>query len=193
LVRAQLLCTAALLGADDLGGSACATASTGGRPTTAAHSTLTTTAAASLPPTEPPTLPPTPTPGIGATYTMSDSAGNSVTVTLTKVVDPQRAPDDPAAVGAHYVAGYFTITGVSGIFEGDVFNDAAAVDSNGTPIPSKVALLSGCSTDFTSSGQYNLTPGHSVSGCVPFEVLDGLHLSEITWDASGGNGSTWGV
>lgn len=143
----------------------------------------------SLPPTEPPTPPPTPTPGLGTTYTISDNSGNSATITLTKIEDPEAAQTgDEAAAGAHYVAGFFTITGVAGIFERDVFNDAGAVDNNGTALRAKIAAV-GCSTDFSGSGEYKLTPNHSVSGCVPFEVLDGLHLSRVTWSG----GVVWSV
>lgn len=143
------------------------------------------------PPTEPPTEAPTPVPGIGATWTIDDGSGNTADITLTKVNDPERASQyDAAPPGAHYVAGFFTIRGVAGIFESDVFLDAGAIDNHGTTVDSKIAQVN-CSTDFSGGGQYSVTPGHSISGCVPFEVLNGSWLTDITWDASSGNGADW--
>jgi hypothetical protein len=116
-----------------------------------------------------------------------------VDITLTKIQDPEPSSlGDNAPAGAHYVAAFFTIKGDSGIFQSDVNNDAGAVDSNGTTYQADIADVA-CNNNFTSSGEYDLTPGHSVSGCVPFEILDGLHLTQVTWDASSGNGATWTI
>jgi hypothetical protein len=144
-------------------------------------------------PTDPPTAAPTPAPGIGATFTVDDGNGNSVDITLTKVVNPERAQAYSAApAGAHYVAAFFTIKGDTGIFDSDVFNDGGAIDSTGATVSTNVAAVN-CSTDFSGSGEYTVTPGHSVSGCVPFEVLNSQRLTDITWDASGGNGADWAI
>jgi hypothetical protein len=188
LALAAILATALLAGC-----GATATQSAHGTPTSGTDCAVAPTCApmATAPPTEPPTAAPTPVPGIGAAFTMTDGSGNSMDITLTKVTDPERANSfDAAPPGAHYIAAFFTITGDTGIFSSDVFNDGGAIDNAGTTVDSKVAAVN-CSTDFSGSGQYSVTPGHSISGCVPFEVLNGSWLTDITWDASGGNGADW--
>jgi hypothetical protein len=42
-------------------------------------------------------------------------------------------------------------------------------------------------------GNHDLIPGHTVSGCVPCEVLDGVHISKFSWGASLGANLIWDV
>lgn len=98
------------------------------------------------------------------------------------MVNPEHVSqyETPAPPGAHYVAAFFTIKGVSGIYSSDAFSDGGAIDNHGTTVNSKIVSVQ-CSTDFSGGGRYSVAPGHSISGCVPFEVLNGDWLTDITW------------
>ena len=64
----------------------------------------------------------------------------------------------------------------------------------GVSVQSDFSTVAGC-TDF-NSGQYQLTPGQSSTGCVVFQVPTGVSVKKIEWSPSGGllsDFGTWNV
>jgi hypothetical protein len=145
-----------------------------------------------------PTPTPTPTPSlsgpVGTTYKVTDSSGNVMTVTLTKVIDPAQGADQFSTPnnGNRFVGAVFTLDGVSGTFSDDANSDATLVGSNGQSYTADFDSIAGV-TNF-NSGEYNLTPGVRSVGAVTFQVPVGVSVSAIQWSGSDGFGgapATW--
>lgn len=145
---------------------------------------------------------PTPTPSpsqslsgpVGTVYKVTDSSGNVMTVTLTKVIDPAQGADQYTTPnnGFRFVGAVFTLSGVSGTFSDDANSDATLVGSNGQSYTADFSSIAGV-TNF-NNGEYNLTPGVRSVGAVTFQVPTGVSVSAIQWSGSGGFGgapATW--
>jgi hypothetical protein len=157
--------------------------------------------AAAAPPTSAqatPTPTPSPTPSlsgpVGTVYQVTDSSGNVITVTLTKVIDPAQGADQFTTPnnGYRFVGAVFTLKGVSGTFSDDANSDATLVGSNGQSYTADFNSIAGV-TNF-NNGLYNLTPGAHSVGAVTFQVPTGVSVSAIQWSGSGGFGgapATW--
>lgn len=130
---------------------------------------------------------------VGTTYKITDTeAGNSgnqttvYTVKATQVIDPA-APDnsfDAAPTGQHLVAVGFVINGVSGNEQDDANINASVQGSNGQVYqPTLGGVAAG--TDF-NSGDFNTSPGSTVTGWVGFAIPDGVTITHVQWAARGG-------
>lgn len=148
---------------------------------------------------------PSPTPakpltgGIGTTFEVTGPNGPSGATTVydVKLV----AVEQQAALGQyesltngsdHITAAEFTITGKTGQASDDADAVAVAVGSNGQDYqPSFDQITAGTNFD---SGQFNVSPGTTVTGWVPFEIAPGATLASIQWSAGfDGPVATWTV
>lgn len=137
---------------------------------------------------------------VGDSFTVSaqNDNGNQVTyrVKLTKVdahaeLGPYETTDNPKA---HMEAARFTITGITGQANDDALSNALGITgSTDTITPSLNDVTDGGTFN---AGSWNVGPGQSVSGWVPFEVPPGQHLASVQWVPDAGMGSataTWRI
>lgn len=136
---------------------------------------------------------------VGTTYQVTGPNGPSgastvYTVTLDQV-QQQATLGEYATLtnGAdHVVAAEFTITGTSGQSSDDANNDAVVVGSDQQNYtPSFDTITAG--TNF-NSGDFNVTPGQTVTGWVAFELAPGTSIGSVQWSPGiGGQTATWTV
>lgn len=137
--------------------------------------------------------------GIGTTFEVTGPNGPSGATTVydVKLV----AVEQQAALGAyetltngadHITAAEFTITGKTGQASDDADAVAVAVGSNGQDYqPSFDQITAGTNFD---SGDFNVSPGTTVTGWVAFEIAPGATLASIQWSAGfDGPVATWTV
>lgn len=153
------------------------------------------------------TAAPTPTPsptqpltgGIGTTFEVTGPNGPSGATTVYDVklvaVEQQATLGqyDTLTNGAdHITAAEFTVTGKTGQASDDADAVAVAVGSNSQDYqPSFDQITAGTNFD---SGDFNVSPGTSVTGWVPFELAPGATIASIQWSAGfDGPVATWTV
>jgi hypothetical protein len=118
---------------------------------------------------------------LGTVYTVTDSSGNQMTVTLAKVIDPAQGADqfNTPNNGFRFVGAVFTLKGVSGTFSDDASSDASVIGSNGQSYTADFDSIAGY-TNF-NSGEFNLTPGQVSVGAVTFQVPVGVKVASVQW------------
>ena len=92
------------------------------------------------------------------------------------------------------VAVEFTIKGVQGTSQDDADADAYVLGSDHRLYSSSLDTLVNC-TDF-NYGQWTVEPGTVASGCVSFQLPDGVHVVQVQWNPdvySPGGRITWFV
>ena len=123
------------------------------------------------------------------TLTDTDSSGDSVAVNVQQVLNP--APPvtefDAAPVGDQLVAVELSVTS-NGLapFTDDMNNDVTIIGSNSQTYTTGVESIAGCTNfDF---GDVNLTTGTSATGCVSFEIPDGVNPAQVDFTLESGFG-----
>jgi hypothetical protein len=90
----------------------------------------------------------------------------------------------------HVTAAEFTITGKTGESSDDANSDAVAVGTNGQDNTSSFDTIT-AGTNF-DSGEFDVTPGQSVTGWVSFELAPGTSIASVQWSPGiGGQTATW--
>jgi hypothetical protein len=109
---------------------------------------------------------------VGTVYTVTGQSGDTMTVTLTKVIDPAQGADQftTPGNGNPFAGAIFTITGISGTLSDDANNDATLVGSNGQTHTADFGSIAGY-TNF-NSGEDHVGAGRtpwapSPSSCRP--------------------------
>jgi hypothetical protein len=170
-------------------------------------STLTTHKAAATTPAATPATTPAPTPvaqttttssstsltgPVGTPYTDTDAQNNEMSVTLTQVIDPAQGANefDTPDNGNRFVGAKFKIAGISGSFSDDANSDAVVIGSDGQSYTPDFSDIAGC-TNFNAGG-FSVSPGTSATGCVAFQVPQGVTVASVQWGgAFGGTPATW--
>lgn len=118
-------------------------------------------------------------------------------VTLLKITDPAQGADQytTADAGKRFVAASVKImnNGTSS-YQDDANNDLTLIGSDNQSYTSDLNSVSGC-TDF-SNGQYTLAAGESATGCVVFQVPNGVSAAKVQFQTNSGmSGDTgeWAV
>jgi hypothetical protein len=136
---------------------------------------------------------------VGTTYQVTGANGpngeNTVySVTLVEVeqqatLTPYQSLTDGSD---HVTAAEFTITGKTGESSDDADSDAVAVGSDQQDYqPSFDTVTAG--TDF-DSGDFNVSPGQTVTGWVSFELASGASIASVQWSPGlDGQAATWTV
>ena len=108
-------------------------------------------------------------------------SGNVSSVTLIKVIDPAKGADEfnTPDNGKRFVGAEFRIKDLSGTTDDDANSNAVAQGSNSQTYTADFSDIAGC-TNF-NDGEYNVTAGQSVVGCVVFQVPKGVKTSAIQW------------
>lgn len=124
---------------------------------------------------------------LGAAQAVHDFSGDTLSVTVTSVVDPATAgtgsggPDN----GYRFVAVQMNLTDTGlGSVEGDVNYSTSVVGSDGTTYHADFGTVAEC-TNF-SYGLFDLPGNDSASGCVVFELPTGVSATTIKFTLAPG-------
>ncbi len=130
--------------------------------------------------------------GVGDTITLHGlDDGETLAVTLTKVVDPASAADDAFAPagGNRLVATQFRLANVGSVgFTDAIDNDVQVIDGQGQGYQSTLDEVSAG----PSFPEVRIAPGDSRLGYVVFEVPQSAHLSKVQFVPDSGMASDTG-
>lgn len=149
----------------------------------AAQSGATAALSADLSTSSPPKPKPKPSSGVSSAR-FNDLNGNPYSVTPLGVVNPAQSAnqfDEPAS-GSYFVAVVVRVTNIGkGQVSDDADSDASIIGSNDESYTFNPASVTEC-TNF-DNGQFQLGPGQSVTGCVNFELPNGVKPAKFQWTA----------
>jgi len=127
---------------------------------------------------------------VGSTVNIGGSKGLSVT--LTQVIDPASGADQytTADAGKRFVAVDMKITNNgTAAFSDDANSDVTLIGTDNQSYTADFDSVSEC-TNF-NSGQFTLSPSESSTGCVVFQVPNGVNTAKVQFQTeSGFSGST---
>jgi hypothetical protein len=127
---------------------------------------------------------------VGSTVNIGGSKG--LGVTLTQVIDPASGADQytTADAGKRFVAVDLKITNNgTAAFSDDANSDVTLIGTDNQSYTADFDSVSEC-TNF-NSGQFTLSPGESSTGCVVFQVPNGVNTAKVQFQTeSGFSGST---
>ena len=134
-----------------------------------------------------------PVPHVGSTINVAGLNDSSADVTLNQIIDPASGNNEietPDA-GKRFVAAAMTIKNTSSAnLSGDANIDATLIGSDGQTYTPTVATVAEC-TNF-NYGDFQLAPGESASGCVPFEIPTGVTVTAFKFSQDLGISGTFG-
>lgn len=107
---------------------------------------------------------------VGGTLTLAGNGGESMAVTVDRVMDPlQVAPYDHAGSGQRYVGVQITLKNVGFVAYLDSPSNGATLLSNANQQATSETVSAGpCGNFFASSA--NIAPGNTQQGCIAFEM-----------------------
>jgi hypothetical protein len=128
---------------------------------------------------------------IGSSFNVEDGSGHVYQVTLAKVIDPATGenqftvPDD----GKRFVGLIFKVKALTGSPQSeDANNNAMVIGGNGQTYSADFDGIAGY-TNF-DDGAIRVAQGETVTGAVTFQMPNGVTVSNVTWTALSGFGST---
>jgi hypothetical protein len=122
---------------------------------------------------------------VGSTVDIGGSKG--LAVTLTQVIDPATGSDQytTADAGKRFVAAEVKIVNNgTAAFSDDANSDMTLIGSDNQSYTADFDTVSEC-TNF-NSGQYTLAPGESSTGCVVFQVPNGVNTTKVQFQTQSG-------
>ena len=126
-----------------------------------------------------------PTAKVGDTINIGGSKG--LAVTLLKITDPAQGADQytTADAGKRFVATSLKImnNGTSS-YQDDANNNITLIGSDNQSYTTDISSVSGC-TNF-SNGQYTLAAGEGATGCVVFQIPNGVTTAKIQFQTNSG-------
>lgn len=132
--------------------------------------------------------------GRGSTPAKSAHVGSTLTIPgmslmLQRVIDPAQGVDyETPNSGDRFVGVEMMLTNTGrAAIQDDANNNVSLVGSDGQTYISDVDAIAEC-TDF-NSGTYTLAPGESSTGCVTFQVPDGVTVKKVEFTSLSGLGS----
>lgn len=129
---------------------------------------------------------------IGSTVNIGGSKG--LAVTLVKVIDPATGnPDDDSTPdpGKRFIAIDLNIVNNgTASFQDDANNNVTLIGTDNQSYTADFDNVTEC-TNF-SSGQYTLAAGESTTGCVVFQVPDGVNTAKVQFQTTSGLSSSTG-
>jgi hypothetical protein len=127
---------------------------------------------------------------VGSTLSIGGNKG--LAVTAKQIIDPANGANEftSADAGKRFVAVVLSLkNNGSGSYTDDANNNLSIKGSDNQTYSPSFDSLNGC-TNF-NNGQYTLTAGDSVDGCVAFQVPNGVNVAKIQFQTvSGLNSST---
>ena len=120
---------------------------------------------------------------VGGTVNLAGPKG--LAVTLVQVTDPAHSDNQyfTADAGKHFVALNFKIVNNgSSSYRDDANSNATVIGSDNQTYTASFYSVSGC-TNF-SSGEYALASGESATGCVVFQIPDGINIAKVQFQGN---------
>ena len=132
-------------------------------------------------------------PGAGS-QTVRDANGNSLLVGRPEVFDPAQGADQLSQPdsGKRFVAIDFSLRNTSGsTITDDINNDVTLIGTDSQSYTPDFDGVSEC-TNF-NEGEYTLTPGNAESGCVVYQVPNGIDIKliQFTLNSFSGDVAQW--
>lgn len=129
---------------------------------------------------------------VGSTQTLSSLTGTPYSVKLAEVLDPAtpatRTFFGPKS-GTRFVATEFTVTNKGhSSYTNDANGDTSVVGSNNQVYTVTFATVTEC-TNF-ANGVFDLAPSDSETGCVVFDLPDGVNAVRVIWASTSGFGNS---
>jgi len=124
-------------------------------------------------------------PGIGSTVKLSGTS-----VLLQQVYNPAQGSDsfDQPSSGDYFVGVQVQITNTgSSTLDDDANSNVVVVGSDNQDYTANFSTIAEC-TNF-NDGEYTLTPGTSISGCITFQLPDGVNPAKVQFTTDGGFGT----
>jgi hypothetical protein len=122
---------------------------------------------------------------VGSTVDIGGSKG--LAVTLTQIVDPASGSDQYTSpdAGKRFVAAEVKIVNNgTAAFSDDANSDMTLIGSDNQSYTADFDTVSEC-TNF-NSGQFTLAPGESSTGCVVFQVPNGVNTAKVQFQTQSG-------
>jgi Domain of unknown function (DUF4352) len=122
---------------------------------------------------------------VGDTITIGGAQG--IAVNLSQIIDPAQGSDQYTTpdAGKHFVGVKIQVTnnGTSG-FQDDVNNDVTIIGSDNQNYTADFNAITGC-TNF-SDGSFTLASGASTTGCVTFQLPNGVTSAKVQFAPNSG-------
>lgn len=130
---------------------------------------------------------------MGSTIILTSPQGGVIKAQATGVVNPATGTSTPPQAGTRYLAVSLTLTNdsqvtIAGDPDGDPTIEAFVVSSAGEVFPNAVTAVAQCS-GFPHT-QVNLHPGQTASGCLVFDVTDGVQIVKFEFSPTQAFGQT---
>jgi hypothetical protein len=119
---------------------------------------------------------------VGATFSVSDSSGTKVDVTVQKVIDPASGASkySKPSSGKHLVGVQLRVTNAAATtYQNNANNETTIVLSNGKTTDADYNPITGCGN--FDNGQIKLASGKSGTGCVTFQVPNGDKVTTVRY------------
>ena len=119
---------------------------------------------------------------VGATFSVSDSSGTKLDVTVKKVIDPASGANkySKPASGKHFVGVQLHVkNAATTTYQNNANNETTVVLSNGKTRDAGYKPIVGCGN--FDNGQIKLASGKSSTGCVTFQVPDGDRVTAVRY------------
>ncbi len=119
---------------------------------------------------------------VGATLSVSDSSGTKLDVTVKKVIDPASGANkySKPASGKHFVGVQLRVkNAATTTYQNNANNETTIVLSNGKTRDAGYNPIAGCGN--FDNGQLKLATGKSSTGCVTFQVPNGVRVSAVRY------------
>ncbi len=131
---------------------------------------------------------------VGSTLPVSDSSGTKLQVAVEQVIDPASGADPytNAAHGKRFVGIKLRIHNVAPQkYQNNANNETTLTLSNGRRLASDYNPLVGCGN--FDNGQVVLNAGQTKTGCVAFQVPNGVHVTKVSYRNTvfPGTGAQW--
>lgn len=122
---------------------------------------------------------------VGSTVNIGGSKG--LAVTLNQIIDPASGADQytTADAGKRFVAVELKIVNNgSSSYSDDANSDVSVIGSNNQSYTADFDSVSEC-TNF-NEGQYTLASGENITGCVVFQLPNGINVSKVQFQTEEG-------
>jgi Domain of unknown function (DUF4352) len=119
---------------------------------------------------------------VGATFSVSDSSGTKLDVTVEKVIDPASGANKytKSASGKHFIGVQLRVhNAATTAYQNNANNETTIVLSNRKTRDAAYNPIAGCGN--FDNGQIKLATGASGTGCVTFQVPNGDKVAAVRY------------
>lgn len=126
--------------------------------------------------------------GVPGSQIVKDQNGNLLQVTVTDLLDPATPADEYSTpdAGKRLVSVRLRLSGRRGTVSDNVDYNGTVILGSNDQLYSPFGQVAGC-TDF-DDGNYTVSPGEQVTGCVTFEIPDSVRVRQIQFSIDSDDG-----